>query len=149
MKPGTRQILERYDEQGCYEFHSDFRYPETEEKANRVARRLEALGIRLTFEGAIYNQDASFSVALLLHSYEQRKDDMLYLPSVRFSNFGNLVSIMWSQQIPEIDLKHIVDELGNLGLTFVPEAELDCTYDGVMSDNDTFRSWWIRYFDWI
>ena len=149
MKPSTRELLERYDEFGAYEFHSAFRYPETEARAKEVARQLEANGYRITFEGAVYNQDASFSVALLLHNYEKSVSQLLYQPCVRFSNFGNLVSITWSRQVPESDLAGIIRELEKCGFIYISELELDCDYDGIMADKKTFISWWIRYFDWL
>lgn len=149
MKTSTREILERYDEPGAYEFPRAFRYPELEARATEVAHRLIAIGQRVTIEGAAHNQDASFSVAILLHNYEKSVDRLLYQPNIRFSNFGNLVSVTWDEQIPETDLKRIVQELEACGFTFIPESELDCDYDGIMTDKKTFSSWWIRYFDWI
>ncbi|MDG9929669.1 MULTISPECIES: hypothetical protein [unclassified Pseudomonas] len=149
MKPSTRQLLERYDELGSYEFHSAFDYPDMEARANEVARRLETNGNRLTFEGAIYNQDASFSIAILLHDYERAEDRLTHCPTIRFSNFGNLVSLTWSELLPGSDLERTVQELEACGFTFIPEAELSGAYDGVMPDRKLFDSWWTRYFDWI
>ncbi len=149
MKPDVRQLLERYDEPGSYEFHSEFDYPEMEARAGEVARRLEASGARLTFEGALYNQDASFSIAILLHDYERAEDRLTHCPTLRFSNFGNLVSITWSERLPVPDLESIVQALEDCGFTFVPEKALSGPYDGVMTDRKLFDSWWTRYFDWI
>lgn len=149
MKPSTRQILERFDEPGAYEFHSAFRYPEMEARAKQVARNLESKGIRLTFEGAVHNQDASFSVALLLHDYELITEQVIIQPTIRFSNFGNLATVTFSERIPDSGMKQFIHELEACGFTHVPAEELDCDYDGVMEDKKTFSSWWIRYFDWI
>lgn len=149
MKPSTREILERYDEFGAYEFPGEFRYPEMEARAKEVARQLEAKGHRITFEDALYNQDASFSVALVLHTYEELLNRLLPQPTVRLSNFGNLASVAGSGQVPESDLNVIVQELEKGGFIYISESELDCDYDGVMSDKKFIRTWWIRYFDWL
>jgi hypothetical protein len=82
MKPETKSILLKYDEKGSYEYHSDFDYNNLEKRAKQVNEKLNSLGIKTKFEGAVYNQDASFSVAINLDSFGQSKDDYVVLPVI-------------------------------------------------------------------
>lgn len=150
MSPETKDLLRQFDEPGAYEFPSAFDYADLERRAKLVCEDIKRLGVRVGFEGAVYNQDASFSIALLLHSLERGEASTRYLPTVRFSNFGNLATITWSGQIPETVTQAILSSLLLRGFMFLDAEELDCEYDGVMLDKkNTFKTWWIRYFDWI
>jgi hypothetical protein len=150
MSPETRKLLEQFDEPGAYEFPSGFDYSDLERRAKLVYEDIKNLGIRVGFEGAVYNQDASFSIAILLHDYERKEATALIQPTIRFSNFGNLATLTWIDQIPETSAEGIRASLGRHGFTYVSEAELDCEYDGIMVERkDVFRTWWIRYFDWL
>ena len=150
MNPETKELLRRFDEPGAFEFPTNFDYPDLERRAKLVYADADEFGIRVGFEGAVYNQDASFSIAILLHDYE-RKDAMgIFQPTVRFSNFGNLATMTWIDQIPDATREVIRASLDRHGFTYVYADELDCEYDGIMSERkDVFRTWWIRYFDWI
>lgn len=150
MSPETKELLRRFDEPGAYEFPAIFDYPELERRASLVRDDLELLGVRVGFEDAIHNQDASFSIALLLHGFERSEASAVYQPTVRFSNFGNLATITWNDLISGEVIGEIRNSLRKHGFSFVDANELDCDYDGVMLDKmDTFRTWWIRYFDWL
>jgi hypothetical protein len=145
----TKEILLRFDEAGAYETPSGFDYAELEQRAKLVLADLESTGSRVSFEGANFNQDASFSVQILLHDYEKSRDRMLYQPTVRFSNFGNLATVTWCEQIPEEMLRLILGSLAQRGFTYIPVEDLDAEYDGVMPEKDVFHTWWTRYFDWL
>jgi hypothetical protein len=150
MTPETKKVLERFDEPGAYEFPGGFDYPDLERRAKLVYRDIENLGIRAGFEGAAYNQDASFSIAVVLHDYERSESAAMIQPTIRFSNFGNLATLTWIDQIPGTVVAEIRASLGRHGFTYVWEAELDCDYDGIMAEKKhVFRTWWIRYFDWL
>ena len=148
MQEATRRILQQNDEENAYEFPKGFNYAALERRAGIVNRRLsEELGERTTLEGALHNQDASFSVAVCLHTHERSEDVGLYLPCIRFSNFGNLATVTWPELVPAERLESIVQILSAEGFTFLSQEELDCPYDGVMPGK--FETWWIRYFDWL
>jgi hypothetical protein len=148
MTEETREILRQHDEANAFEFPRNFDCKALERRASIVEGRLnEECGELTKFEGALYNQDASFSVAVCLHGHERSMGQGICLPSIRFSNFGSLVSITWPELIPSERLELIVRILEAEGFTFLPQDELDCPYDGVMSGK--FESWWIRYFDWL
>lgn len=93
MNANARAALERYDEPGAYEFPRNFNYERLELKAAAVVKDLRDSGLRLTFEGASHNQDAAFCIGLILNDFEHKQGSFSHLPIVRFSNFGNLVSI--------------------------------------------------------
>jgi hypothetical protein len=144
----VRRILQQHDEENAYEFPKGFDYAGLEKRAGIVNRRLcEELGERTTLEGARHNQDASFSVAVCLHTHERSEDAGLSTPCIRFSNFGNLATVTWPELVPAERLESIVLILNEAGFTFLPQNVLDCTYDGVMPGK--FETWWIRYFDWL
>ena len=146
MKPHTRAILERYDEPGSYEFHSEFDYPEMEARALLVERDLIATGVSTVFEGEIYNQDASFSIAILLDV--DNAPGVTSGAAIRFSNFGNLATVIGQERLPVTLLAVIGQALRAHGFQAIPAQDLDCVYDGVMPDA-CFHSWRARYFDWI
>lgn len=150
MRPETRHLLCQFDEPGAYEFPTAFDYPDLERRAKLVFEDIQSSGIQAGFEGAIYHQDASFSIAILLHGFERQDAMAIYQPTVRFSNFGNLATITWMDQITEAAQDEICASLGRHGFNYVCADELDCEYDGIMAEkNDILRTWWIRYFDWI
>jgi hypothetical protein len=149
MESKLRNVLLKYDELGAYEFPSSFNYFELEERTTRVATQLHLDGTRITCEGAAYNQDASFSIAILLHDFQKETPRGLATPSIRFSNFGNLTSLTWSDQIPKEALAKLIQILESHDFTFLPEQDLQKPYDGIMNDRKTFCSWWVRYFDWL
>jgi hypothetical protein len=150
MSPQTKALLCRFDEPGAYEFPTGFDYPDLEGRAKLVCKDIERFGIHVGFEGAVHNQDASFSIAILLHDYERNEAMALYQPTVRFSNFGNLATMTWIDLIPETAREEIRASLDRNGFTCVCADELDCAYDGIMAEKEgIFRTWWIRYFDWL
>jgi hypothetical protein len=150
MKPETRQLLCQFDEPGAFEFPTGFDYAGLERRALLVCDDIRNFGIEAGFEGAVYNQDASFSIAILLHNFERKEATAIIQPTVRFSNFGNLATMTWIDQIPDAAQVEIRGSLGRHGFRYVCADELDCDYDGVMAERtDVFRTWWIRYFDWL
>lgn len=149
MSPATREVLIRFDEPGAYEIPAKFDYADLERRAKLVYADVEAAGVHVSFEGAAYNQDASFSIAILLHPYERAEGGMLSRPTIRFSNFGSLATIGWREYLPEKVLGAILASISHRGFIYVSADELDCEYDGVMPEKHVFHTWWTRYFDWL
>ena len=149
MKPEIHKILRQFDEAGAYEFPANFDYPKLEARALSVNQQLNQIGLKTTFEGAVYNQDASFSIAIQLDDFIQKKNNELWVPYIRFSNFGNLTTLTWLELLPGDVIQNIIDCLTRNGFTYIPADELGEPYDGVMEDKNTFYNWWIRYFDWL
>lgn len=149
MNPEIRLKLQKYDELGSYEFPRDFNYFELEVMAKKVDAAIRETGLKTTFEGAVYNQDASFSIAIILDDYKVVSNNVFHLPTIRFSNFGFLTSLTGKEMIPIEKQGAIVKILLESGFDYIPDNELDSPYDGVMEDKKTFSTWWIRYFDWL
>lgn len=150
MRPEIKDLLLRFDEAGAYEFPSGFDYPELDRRARMVFSDIEKSGVQVGFEDAVHNQDASFSVSVVLHGFDRIEELTRYQAAVRFSNFGNLASVTFADQIPKLTMDEIKKSLLRHGFIFVCADELDCDYDGVMTDKEnTFQTWWIRYFDWL
>ena len=150
MTPETKQLLCRFDELGAFEFPAGFDYGDLERRATLVYDDIRSFGIQAGFEDAVYSQDASFSIAIPLHSFERKEATTTFQPTVRFSNFGNLATMTWIDQIPDAARNEIRASLGRHGFNYVCADELDCDYDGIMADRkEVFRTWWIRYFDWL
>ncbi len=149
MNPMTREILERFDEVGAYEYPSGFDSEKLEQKAYNVGQMLQKLHINLTFECSPHIQDASFSVSIVLQDFEAVHSSFSQTPEIRFSNYGNLVTILFHNQLPEEVIDGIRTILNANDFTYLPETELDFPYDGTMKDKSIFSTWWHRYFDWI
>lgn len=150
MSPELHQLLSAADEQGALEFPSGFRAGDLERRARTVWKALSGAGYEGTFEGFPHIQDASFSVAILLPQFELRDDRIVVMPEVRFSNFGDLVTILYSDLLSQPCNEAISDALRNNGFTFVPEGVLEqTTYDGVNAPNEHLPTWFVRYFDYI
>ena len=149
MNPITREILERFDESDAYEYPSDFHSEELEQRAYKVAQLLQKSDLKLTFEGSVSIQDASFSVSILLHDFGEDTPLLRQIPEIRFSNFGYLATIRFQNQLPEEVNDWIRTILETNDFTYLPETDLDFPYDGTMKDKSIYSSWWHRYFDWI
>lgn len=148
MKPEIRKLLAKFDEPGAYEFPFGFDYERLESKARAVASKLEnELDERITFAGAAHNQDASFSIEILLRSYEFEDSRGWVKPCLRFSNFGDLVTLCWEEEISNERVLTIRQVVIDGGFHYVPPSDLDESYDGVMTGK--FDNWWERYFDWL
>lgn len=150
MDSKYRQLLESFDEAGAYEFPSEFDYTALENDALDIERAIHAqYGLSTIFEGMTHNQDASFSIAIILSDHIQEDDRAIYRPSILFSNFGRLTTISWPELLPEQLPKKIISVLDENEFHYIPAEVMDAGYDGVMADDGTFHSWWHRYFDWI
>ena len=109
----------------------------------------DRLGLESKFEGAVFNQDASFSIAVILVDYVQQRKNIIWQPTILFSNFGRLVTLTWPDMLPEVLPDKIRIVLEEHEFHFIPVVALDTDYDGVMTDDKTFPTWWARYFDWL
>ncbi len=150
MTESIRQILRRFDEVDTYEFPADFDYKHLEQRAIRVESRIQkALKEKTRFEGAVHNQDASFSIAIIFSGRERAEGGGILQPALRFSNFGGMANLGWEEFFNRSELEIIRDILADEGFIYIPSNYLEEEYDGVMAGNQDFRTWRIRYFDWI
>ncbi len=150
MNKDYRQLLEGCDEDGAYEFPVEFDYDALERDALIVERELQnQLDLKTKFEGAVFNQDASFSIAIILLDYTQKRGNIIYQPTIRFSNFGRLCTLTFAEMIPADISGKIPAALEAGGFHYIPQGVLDTDYDGVMAGNKALPTWWIRYLDWV
>jgi hypothetical protein len=103
----------------------------------------------IEFEDWVCNQDASFGLAINLIKYQQTERRGILQPTIRFSNFGNLVTFTWGDLLPEDFKIIIIETLKKYEFNYVVCEELDCPYDGVMQEHDFLNTWFTRYFDWL
>jgi len=136
------ELLRAHDESGCYEFPRDFDYKHL---GGRVAACRKALSERLGRSLAIDDQvqDASFHADVILRE-TSTGNDTLHRSSVRFSNYGSMVSVT-DADLSGAELAIVREVVGNHDFIFVPFEILDAPYEGAAG----FASWWIRYFDYL
>jgi hypothetical protein len=102
-------------------------------------------------------QDASFTtdLGLLDEDYYDRKTGtgaLRYIFSFRFSNFGNLFTIL---NMPDINGTYYNEILTckkiliDSGFICIDTSELDDIYDGVNEPYENGLTWWTRYFDYL
>ena len=142
----TGDMLTENDLKGAYEFPPKFDQRHLEARASRVHRDLETkIGRILPFEGGIYNQDASFSVAIRLT--ETPGISVTHVCDLRFSNFGDMVAVTNEDYDGSEECMKVFEVARQHGFIPVQHDLLDRDYDGI--NGDAFQTWWIRYFDWI
>ncbi|MGZ3236381.1 MAG: hypothetical protein ACXWIN_00220 [Burkholderiaceae bacterium] len=149
MKPETKKLLLLHDEDQAWEYPNQFDAENMEKRAREVYSELCGHFGELKFEDWIFNQDASFGLAIIFKPYEKKTGTILQQPVVRFSNFGNLATFTCEDLLPENARRVIVNSLSQNGFVFVDSEEIDEPYDGVMAPNESISTWWIRYFDWL
>ncbi len=100
-------------------------------RAVEVHREIIESGYAAGFEDWVHNQDASFGLAITVDSFKIRTKQGSCVPTIRFSNFGNLASLTWRDRVNERFSAVARNALRNHGFTFIPENELDQPYDGI------------------
>ena len=136
--------LLRFDDPIHWEYPPRFAHRESVVRFRAVARDLSnELGVELRMETETQIQDASF------HS-------QIYLPGgwfghhlIRFSNFGDMVSINEDDGLPPDLLERIQEILSRHGYVYIPYVLLEQPYTGVNPGVTGIATWWIRYFDWV
>lgn len=150
MDEKYQKLLESCDEFGAYEFPSGFNYTALEQDALEIERTIQKqFCLKTEFEGMMHNQDASFSIAIILSDYILEDKGGICRPSILFSNFGRLTTMTWSELLPKELTDQIPLALDAKGFHYIPAEVLDADYDGVMKQVGNFRTWWLRYFDWL
>src|ERR1043166_8982580 len=138
------EILKRYDDPTNWEYAPELDYYSAIDQFARFLADLSAgLGITLQAETGDYIQDASF------HS-------QIYIPLaggnfalMRFSNFGNMVTICNEDLLPDATQQIIADLFSQYGYLYIPARVLAEPYTGSNPEVTSITTWWIRYFDWV
>lgn len=88
-------------------------------------------------------QDASFHSDVLLPMADERH------ALIRFSKFGDMVTVADDEPIPEALLGTIRELLEEHGYVYVPAQVLDQPYTSEESEVGDIDTWWLRYFDYL
>ena len=141
------QLLREHDDPICWEYPSGFDYGLATAKFEVFSKeRSLSLGLPLKTETGSHIQDASFHSQI----YVPQADDRY--AQVRFSNFGNMVSVFdvfEDQPVTENMLEIIKKLLEKHGYIYVPASILGQPYTGRNPGVTGIRNWGIRFFDWV
>jgi len=138
------ELLQRFDDPRCWEYPDGFDY---DAAALRFATFADALSIAfgqpLKTESGSDIQDASFhsQIYLLLGGVR--------FALIRFSNFGDMVTVSEDEPIPHEVKEMVIDLLKKHEYSYIPSSVLEQPYTGKNPGVTGIRDWWIRYFDWV
>jgi hypothetical protein len=131
-------LLRRLDDRQHWEFPKDFDYDAAVARFARFVDALSiALGQPLRTESGYAIQDASFHSQVFVPLGEK------WFTSMRFSNFGNMVTIRDDEATPRVLKTMVNDLLKKHGYVYVPSHVLRQKYPG----DEWVPNWWTRYFD--
>lgn len=135
-------LLEELDESGSIEEPNGYDHEAAVTKFEAFVRDFEReIGKAARVETRAFIQDASFH-SQLLPLFEGNDAHWL-----RFSRFGEMVSIYQDDGVPPSLLRQIVALSRRHGYRFVPYRLLARPYPA--ADGGAMSDWYRRYFDWI
>jgi hypothetical protein len=156
MRPEIHNILISVDEKDNWEYPKKFRWDKRMKLIQEFKNDFESVfKIELDIDKNV--QDASFTtdLGLLDEKFYDRKTGtgaLRYIFSFRFSNFGNLFTIL---NMPDKNDKYYTEILTcrkileNSKFVFIDLSELDELYDGVNEPYENGLTWWTRFFDYL
>jgi hypothetical protein len=158
MTPEIKRILLQADcETGCESpVRSKIDWQIERNRVEEVRKEIEEItGKKLYLDENV--QDASFltDIGVYRDAEKTQATTRIYFVeiAVRFSNFGNLVTI-WSADenlhAADYDVSEMIKILNRHGYVYVSASDLGEIYDGknrVLRDDKT--TWWTRYFDYL
>jgi hypothetical protein len=137
-------ILRQHDDQVHWEYPPNLDYAGAVTKFKRFATSLaEALRAPLRTETESYIQDASFHSQIFV----PLPDGGFTL--IRFSNFGDMVTIGEDQPVPENVREIVLNLFEKFGYVYIPADVLEQAYTARDPKISCIRTWWIRFFDWL
>ena len=153
MKTETRQILLEFDEVGRFETPSDFDYDNLILQIEKLKAELESI-FNLEFKIDNQIQDASFICDLIIPEKLLIKKISEYQFSIRFSNFGKLVTVNGIENLNTDIIEKLQIVLKNNKFIFIEPNEIDVNYDGKFENFKNIYgkhtpSWFARYFDYL
>ncbi|AWM14976.1 hypothetical protein DI487_14700 [Flavobacterium sediminis] len=153
MKIETKQILLEFDEVGSFETPTDFDYNDLIFQIENLKLELEAI-FNSEFKIDDQIQDASFICDLIIPNKLLIELVANYQHSIRFSNFGKLVTINGIENINSDNLETLRKLLKNHKFLFIEPNEIDADYDGKFDSFKTIygeraSTWFERYFDYL
>jgi hypothetical protein len=139
-----QELLHRYDSHTHWECPPDFAYREAQSRFNQfVADLSAALGVEIGADTNGSIQDASFHSQIFVPLPAGR------LALVRFSYFGDMVTVSDDEPVPEEMLQLLQQLFAQHRYVYVPAAVLSTPYTGIAPGIGGIDTWWIRYFDWL
>lgn len=156
MKTETRQILSQFDEVGRFETPTDFNYDNLILQIKKLKAELE-FKFKVKFNIADQIQDASFICDLIIPDELLIKKIGKYVFTIRFSNFGKLVTVNGIENLNIDIIKKLKIVLKNNNFIFIEPNEIDIHYDGKFENFKNIfgehtqhtPSWFTRYFDYL
>ncbi len=138
------RLFRQHDHPTHTEAPPGFDYKETSKRFQKFLNDLSTkLKMTLPSETGYLIQDASFHSEVTLPLPNKRH------AFIRFSNFGNMVTVGNVNFLSERMTVAVLELFEIHGYIYVPESELAAEYTGSNPGVSGIRNWWIRYFDWI
>ena len=138
------QLLREHDDPTHWEYPPGFDYRAAKARFGKFAGELSAaLGVFLEIEAGNSIQDASFHSQVFLPPADGPE------VSIRFSNFGDMVTVGEGGRLPEGTLGTIRELFGRYGYVYVPACVLDQPYTGGNPGVTGIETWRILYFDYV
>jgi hypothetical protein len=139
-----QELLRRHDHPTHWEYPPGFDYQRATARFAQFVKDLSAvMGIALHSETGIYIQDASFHSEITLPLQDP------LVAWIRFSNYGDMVTVSNDNPVTEETLQVIQNLLAQHGYVYVPADVLHTPYTGTNPGVTGIDTWWIRYFDWV
>lgn len=142
-------LLRRHDDPTHWDLPDNFDYESARARVEKFAAALASAfgflrrlgsGQHLELETGSLIQDASFHSQILIPIPQ---------PGIRFSNFGDMVSV-WDEKSVSPELLQTIRNLcDQLGYVYVPEDILKQPYTGSNPGVSGIPDWWTRYFNWL
>jgi hypothetical protein len=134
-------LLRQSDDPVHYDAPPDLDLEAAESRMRAFAHALSiALGVSLRTESGVLLQDANYHGEVFLPSTGAIES------SIRFSNFGNLVTIFRTEDVRSDWVNVITDLIEEHGYSYVPEAVLQQSYTGRNKGISGVKDWFQRYF---
>jgi hypothetical protein len=132
-------LFQKHDDPTRWEYPVGFDYERATQKFREFAAAFDAeTGTPHATETGSHIQDASFHSQINLGT-----------GWIRFSNFGDMVSITPDREIDYATVAIIQRLCDEEGYVFIPTEFTESPYTGANPGVTGIRDWWIRYFDWV
>ncbi|MCA1596483.1 MAG: hypothetical protein LC772_08685 [Chloroflexi bacterium] len=150
------ELFRQHDDPIQWEYPQDFDYAACCARFAAFVSDLSAsLGSVPEVETGVDIQDASFHSEVCIPLSDGRR------LVVRFSNFGDMVTIVVFSKVgdmefldadgpvPPVITTHILELLARHRYVYVSAEALSGPYTGANPGVTGIATWWIRYFDWV